>query len=248
MKSSTSYNNKLRDQNVLDIDGLKSAFSAIYRDDAWSNGSGPGSIPQINRPYIVFLEAFVRNNNVRRIIDIGCGDFQLMKSVDVGAIEYIGYDLVPQVIEANRHQHKRKSLSFCEMPSSPEELPEGDLAIVKDVLIHLDNRTCHSLLNALLNKNRFVITVNNRTNDANAYNKEIVSGEFRPVDVSLPPLNFPSATVLRYSRDCMLDPRYPWFVARLLHKYVWPGQKHVQLLLGRASAAALQHVDEVAAV
>jgi len=215
-------------------DPLATAFAAIYRADAWTNGSGPGSLPSVNRPYIAFLEAFIRNNGVRRIIDVGCGDFQLMAAVDLSGVDYIGYDVVDEVVDANRRRHGCENRSFREMPSSLEELTTGDLAIVKDVLIHLDNETSYGLLESLLRKNRFVLAVNNWSADANAYNRDIAPGAFRPVDVSLPPFSFLAATVLRYSKDCVPDPRYPRIAARLLRKHVWPGEKHVQLLLGQA--------------
>lgn len=210
---------------------MRSAFEDIYKNDRWTHSSGPGSMLQFNLPYMRFLESFVAANAIRSISDIGCGDFQFMKDVDLGEAVYDGYDLVASVIDATQVLHGSDRVHFHIMPDDPTELDGGDLAILKDVLIHLDNGHAQQLLDALVAKFRFILTVNNIAKDPAVYNRDIEPGRFRPVDVSLPPFNYPCATVLRYSQDRAYDPRYFRVVAKLRRKYIWPGRKHVQLII-----------------
>jgi len=117
------------------------------------------------------------------------------------------------------------------MPDEPMNILSGDLAIVKDVLIHLNNASALSVMVALSKKFRFILVVNNAADEQPRYNVEIESGKFRPVDVSLPPFSIQCATVLRYSSTWCYDPAYPLFIAKALQKRVWPGRKHVQLII-----------------
>jgi hypothetical protein len=213
---------------------MRSAFETIYEHDLWTHSSGPGSILQFNLPYMKFLESFITANSIRSISDIGCGDFQFMNQVDFAGAVYDGYDLVSSVITAAQALHGSGNVRFHIMPDDPNELDGGDLAIVKDVLIHLDNAHAQQLIDALIVKFQFVLVVNNVAKDPSSYNMEIEPGKFRPVDVSLPPFNYPCATVLRYSQDRAYDPHYYWVVAKLRRKYVWPGRKHVQLIISES--------------
>ena len=230
----------------MSLSDLSSKFTDIYKTDAWTNGSGPGSIWQLNKPYIRLLENFIRDNNIRSICDVGCGDFQLMKNVDLQHATYMGLDVVPSVIANNRRRYGKDKITFLDMPKNPRDLPGGDLGIVKDVLIHLDNETTIEILRAMMERFRFILTVNNVADAGEPYNAQIESGQFRPVNVSLPPINLPSATILQYMRKRETDPTFPWLVARTLRRYVWPGRKHVQLILGAAQRTATPGHDEAA--
>jgi len=114
-------------------------FSNIYASDAWTMGSGPGSLHAVNRPFIDFLTNFIHNNDVHSIVDFGCGDWQYMKSVDLSGVRYLGLDVVDDVLSMVRKRHGRSNISFARTPENLADIPEGDLIIFKDVLIHLGN-------------------------------------------------------------------------------------------------------------
>src|SRR5437016_14293712 len=101
-------------------------FSNIYASDAWTMGSGPGSLRAVNRPFIDFLTNFIHNNNVRSIVDFGCGDWQYMKSVDLSSVSYLGLDVVDDVLVKSRKQYSRTNVAFARAPENLEDIPEGD--------------------------------------------------------------------------------------------------------------------------
>src|SRR5271165_5564077 len=72
-------------------------FQAIYREGAWGRGSGPGSKPSNTIEYRAFIEA----NGIQAVTDLGCGDWQFSYLIDWSGIEYLGLDLVPEVIAEN---------------------------------------------------------------------------------------------------------------------------------------------------
>src|SRR6478735_6812488 len=69
-------------------------FEHIYRNDLWHGGSGPGSLPSVNRPYVRFLHGFLRANQIQTVVDLGCGDWQFSRRIDWGGARYLGLDVV----------------------------------------------------------------------------------------------------------------------------------------------------------
>jgi hypothetical protein len=208
------------------------AFGSIYASDAWSLGSGPGSLPSVNAPFTEFLESFIRYNGVGRLVDFGCGDWQYMSQVDLACSDYLGLDVVDSVLAENARRYKRAQVRFAHTPSDLAELPDGDLILFKDVLVHLPNNYVTAALFQAQRKFRFILAVNGFSADPAAYNSDIQFGGFRPVDLSRAPFLIRCATVLRYGTLRVPDPRLPWLTAVLRRRFVWPGLKHVQLAFG----------------
>jgi SAM-dependent methyltransferase len=211
---------------------LVEPFQGIYASDSWALGSGPGSLSTINTPLIELLERFIRDNSVRRIVDFGCGDWQWMSQVDLAGTEYFGFDVVAGVLAKNAAAHKSQNVQFALTPDNLSDLPEGELIVFKDVLIHLPNAYVSELLAYARQKYRFILAINNETDNPSEYNSEIEFGGFRPVDLARPPFSMRCATVLRYGKLRVVDPRVPWIIAKLFRRFVWPGMKCVQLALG----------------
>lgn len=207
-------------------------FSDIYRNDKWTNGSGPGSIASLNSVFLEYLRKFIDDNQINSIADIGCGDFQLLRNFPLGTCNYIGFDVVPSIIEKNRRTWANNSTAFSNMPTNLDDLPNKDLYIIKDVLIHLPNSLSKEILEAILKRCKFAIIVNNNSSDTDNFNSDISPGQFRPVDVSLDPFNFKVMDTILYGQACYYDPKWPKFLAILLRKRVWPGEKHIQILVG----------------
>ena len=75
-----------------------SIFDKIYKYNLWVFGSGSGSIPINNKPYINFLNNFLINYNIKSIIDIGCGDWQISKNINWNNTKYLGIDIVKMLL------------------------------------------------------------------------------------------------------------------------------------------------------
>jgi hypothetical protein len=69
---------------------MKERFEEIYRKNEWGYGSGHGSLPKHNKGYIEFLEKFIKDKNVRSVVDMGCGDWQFSRLVDWNGAQYQG--------------------------------------------------------------------------------------------------------------------------------------------------------------
>ena len=76
-------------------------FTSIYENCVWGNNndlnykgsSGDGSSLKYNADcYIPFLKKFIKNNKIKKIIDLGCGDFICGTNIydDIDNIQYFG--------------------------------------------------------------------------------------------------------------------------------------------------------------
>lgn len=217
------------------MESAQNIFDRIYEQDSWTLGSGPGSLAIANRELTRLFESFIRENDVKSIVDFGCGDWQYMSSVDLHGSDYIGYDVVDAVLLQNKQKYSRSNIRFEHSPSDPEDLPPADLLLIKDVLIHLPNAFISQLMACAMRKYKFILAINNRTGNASEYNVDIQPGEFRPIDLARPPFSIPCATILHFGRLRILDPRWPAPIAFAFRRYVWPGVKHAQLVIGAPS-------------
>jgi len=115
---------------------------------AWKEhySKGPGDLESVNG-YGSFLEntreirealpAIFREHRVFTFTDVPCGDWNWMSHVDLSGIDYLGCDVVPEMIEANRRK-------FPEVPFKVlnliKDLPrQSDLILCRDFLFHLPN-------------------------------------------------------------------------------------------------------------
>jgi hypothetical protein len=214
-------------------ENISSIFHKIYQNDLWTNGSGPGSFAKLNFELFEFIDKIRKKEDLTSLTDLGCGDFQLFKkfSFDEG-FSYRGYDIVNSIIDENKRHFSNDFTEFFNMPTDLAHLPESELILIKDVLIHLDNENSMQIIDHSLRKSKFVLFVNNMTNGEVDYNADISIGKFRPVDVSLPPFCLDVIERVEYSSQWAYDPNFPLWLAKIMGKKVWPGEKHIQLVRG----------------
>jgi SAM-dependent methyltransferase len=165
-----------------------SIFENIYRETRWGAGlgSGHGSLPKGTERYRAFLEDFIRANRVARVVDYGCGDWQFSRLIDWHGVEYVGLDVVPALIEANRSAFARPGVSFELNPGHPEELPEGDLLIAKDVLQHLPTADIHAFLADVMPRYRLALLTNDTGEQVNG---DVAPGGWRALDLTAEPFS-----------------------------------------------------------
>jgi SAM-dependent methyltransferase len=179
---------------------LSEIFTTIYGNNTWGGGSGPGSFTENVQPYIEFLQAFIDDRDICTIVDCGCGDWQFARLLDLSKVNYIGYDIVPSVIEANRSAFKQPNVEFRCADFSSADLPPADLVICKDALQHLPNTAVLQLL-AQLPKFKYALLTNDLGPNHNRDNT-IQSGRWHdaPIDLTQPPFAVAGRQVLQLTR------------------------------------------------
>lgn len=174
---------------------MQAIFTEIYNKKAWGShidgrgSSGPGSRVDIVEPYIQFLQNFLQLNDIKSVVDIGCGDWQFAKHIKWDGIDYTGIDIVESVVSYNQDNYSSENVHFMQADFTQGVEKKADVYIIKDVLQHVDNKSLEKFLSdAVVNKKaRFIILVNCFA-DAEDHQDNIQIGQTRPLDARLFPL------------------------------------------------------------
>ena len=123
----------------------REVFSAIYERGDWGRdgdfNSGSGShYPSLVTPYMAAVQGLLKSTpQIRRVVDLGCGDFNVGQDIAPLVREYIACDVVPELIARNQQKFSLPNVTFSVLDIVEESLPWGDLAILRQVLQHLTN-------------------------------------------------------------------------------------------------------------
>ena len=166
----------------------KKIFNMIYERNIWGNGSGSGSAPDNTNSYRNFLSNFIKTNDIKSVVDLGCGDWQFSKLIDWTGLNYIGIDVSDAVLN-NTKLYSGDGISFFEMDALTGELPAADLLIMKDVIQHWSNVDILSFIPRLQRYKRALITNGFHPAGLPRTNADIATGGWRPVDMKSPPFN-----------------------------------------------------------
>lgn len=185
----TNISDTLKKQ-MKEVDDSVDIFTEIYETKRWSSGSGFGSLPCNTVEYRAFLERFMVDNEIKTILDIGCGDWQSSALIDWVARHYTGIDCVQSIIDTNIEKYSADNIRFifCDIFTDLDRLePMHDLIILKDVLMHWPNERILSMLPQLAKRSRFILVAND--NNQRIDDPDIKIGKYRPLSHKLSPLN-----------------------------------------------------------
>lgn len=137
-------------------------FSEIYASGLWGSAesfdSGPGSAGEAASRYAGYVRDLVRQTGGRTAVDVGCGDFRVAAQF-VGELDsYHGLDVVPELVARNRAVHGRRGVTFSVMDAVSDELPPGDICLIRQVLQHLSNRQIAEILRRCQHYRLVVVT------------------------------------------------------------------------------------------
>jgi hypothetical protein len=170
----------------------RSVFETIYEKRAWGGRSvsGAGSDLETTSSVRCALPALVRDLKIRSMLDAPCGDFYWMSHVSLGLDRYMGVDIVPQLIDQNVREHGSDKVQFMTADLTRGELPKTDLILCRDCLPHLSYR---DIFRCLSNFRKTGATYLLTTTYPGLVRRHwnTVSGMYRPLDLQLPPFNFP---------------------------------------------------------
>jgi SAM-dependent methyltransferase len=186
---------------MTETDERIEAFRRRYEDgdSDWGGHSGGGSSPYWNIEYRAFLERFMVLNDIRSVVDIGCGDWQFSRFINFAGVTYRGYDVVPSVVEANQRRYGSSEVSFQIIPADLSQVPAAELLIMKDVLQHLPDREIHRHRRELFDRFPRCLLSNSYRKLHTGSNFDIPYGEFRCLDLNAEPYRFGGQYVLEFS-------------------------------------------------
>lgn len=165
-------------------------FERIARSNEWgdpSTISGPGSNLEQTEAVREELPKLWTELGIRRLADAPCGDFYWMSSIVENLDYYFGGDIVPDVVTRARE----RAPDWCEFrvfDLLTDEFPPVDAILIRDGLGVFSNRDAEAVLrNVARSSARYLLT----TTHPDKPSQDVITGGWRPLNLSAPPLSLP---------------------------------------------------------
>jgi len=137
-------------RNKIDLHSNREIFTNVYKNKLWGMPSpeiespffsGPGSSdPQIVDPYVDAVRSFFFSfPTKKKAVDLGCGDFRVGSRIFDAFDSYIACDVVPELVHFNQRYWRQLPVEFRVVDLVKDEIPTGDVLILRQVLQHLSN-------------------------------------------------------------------------------------------------------------
>jgi len=177
----------------------KKVFEHIFDSRYWGDKesvSGLGSSMSQTEHVRRELPLLMKRHNLHTLFDAPCGDLHWMRHIlETNDIAYIGGDIVPGVVEAAKANCPSKNASFRVFDIMTDDFPKADIWLCRDVLFHLSNKNIFETLRNFGRSEIPYILVTTHT-APEVINRNIVTGDFRRIDLFKPPFNFPASVVV----------------------------------------------------
>jgi hypothetical protein len=167
-------------------------FTSIYHRNEWGNAesrSGPGSTRARGMSFADDTIAVLRKIGARILVDAPCGDFNWMQPIADSVDQYIGVDVVRELVSRNEQLYSSPSRKFVHADITTDPIPYGDVLFCRDCLVHFaDDDLWRALANFRASGARYLITT---TFADRRSNSPISTGGWRPLNLEAPPFSFP---------------------------------------------------------
>ncbi|RPI18808.1 MAG: class I SAM-dependent methyltransferase [Ignavibacteriae bacterium] len=197
-------------------------FKDVYKNNSFKGTvsvSGPGS--DLNQTKIIRGEIpkILNEIKAKSLLDIPCGDFLWMNLIYFKNIQYIGGDIVKDLIKRNINLYGNANRKFISIDLVNDALPNSDILLCRDCLVHLSFKDIFKVINNLKNSKITYFLTTSFTDRKN--NIDIKTGlwrslnfQWRPLNLLLPPFNFPKPIKIineqctenggKYSDKCLI--------------------------------------------
>ena len=188
---------------------VSDCFSEIYHTKRWGEAdgeafcSGGGSEAQFAVPYVKLVQSLIAEHKIRTLVDLGCGDFRVGRMLfPQRDLQYVGVDVVPDLIAHNRSRFGGPQVEFRCANMIDDELPDGELCLIREVLQHLTNAEILRVLAKCAKYRVVLVTEELFTKRGSRPNLDILHGpdnrasDNSGVFLDLPPFSFKTTPIL----------------------------------------------------
>lgn len=172
-------------------------FNHIYQNLVWGHGSGQGSEPTAAVPWTYYVNKTIEDNNVKTVLDVGCGDFRLGDTYNLSGVDYTGLE-VSSLMFNQIIKHEVSNITFINDDAETWEFPQVDLILCKDVFEHLSNDSINIIMDKIMASCKIALICN----DYDAENVEdIDNGDHRRMNLNADPFNYDLEELEFYGPD-----------------------------------------------
>lgn len=183
------------------MSNTEDVFTSIYKTNAFYDSgcgidnesiSGAGSSLQSTEIISKELPRLINNLHIGSLLDLCCGDCGWITKLDLN-VQYVGVDIVQELIKINRMKYKYRQFMYMDLLSS--DLPRWyleqkmDLILCRDCLVHFSyGEATLAIQNICRSNSKYLLTTTfcKHNND-----QDIAIGSWHTVNLELPPFNLP---------------------------------------------------------
>jgi hypothetical protein len=172
---------------------LSQRFERIFRTNLWGapdSRSGLGSELDATAGLRASLPAFLANHQAASLLDVPCGDFGWLSTLEL-SLPYIGGDIVPAIVDANvrRFGGPGTNRRFVTLDLTRDPLPHADVVLCRDCLVHLSfANITRALANVRRSGARYLLTTTFMDHQDNV---DIEDGDWRILNLQRAPFHLP---------------------------------------------------------
>jgi hypothetical protein len=171
-------------------------FTEHYRRNGWGSPesvSGEGSTLEQTAAIRAALPRLVEDLRIKTMLDIPCGDFNWMRLLDL-PLQYTGADIVAEIVRENQRRFASDTRQFKVLDVVADRLPSADLIFCRDCFFHFSyEHIFKAISNIKRSGAKYLLTT---TNTRLAKNRNIVTGEWRRLNLQVLPFSLPLPMVL----------------------------------------------------
>lgn len=190
---------------------IETTMTEIYTRNLWgcpTTRSGPTATPERSMELAQNLPELFRSLGIQSMIDVGCGDFGWMSTVDLTGIEYLGVDIVTDLVDSLQQNYTKSNIKFQKMNVLEEPPESADLWFCRDFLNLLDfQQTAAFFSKYLESKSLYLALTTVESNQQNS--QDGYPGIQRMLDLFQEPFSAPEPKKVLYDGE-------QWFRKRML--------------------------------
>jgi hypothetical protein len=173
----------------------ENVFTSIWRNNYCGSReslSGPGSTLEQTANLRQEMPVMFAEMGIKSVFDVPCGDMHWMQSVLKDAkFTYLGGDIVGELVSVNKNKFANCKVDFIKFDMTADVFPAADVWLCRAIFYHLSNRDIYLALEQFVDSNIKYILTTNCVTDEQHVNCDIATGDWRSLNLNLPPFNFP---------------------------------------------------------
>lgn len=176
---------------------VEKRFEYLYKNRSWggvTSVSGSGSDPDQTEILVQELPHLLTRFGISSLLDIPCGDFNWMKRIHLEAYRYTGADIVAEIIAHNTQRYAQPHLTFRHMNLLTDDLPQSDLVLVRDCLVHFSFEDVFRALRTICRSGSTYLLATTFT--LRPENEDVMTGGWRTLNLQRSPFYFPEPLYL----------------------------------------------------
>ena len=171
---------------------LAERFSRIYTTNLWTAQSRSGLGSELDATEVVRarLPALLEQLRATSLLDLPCGDFGWLSTVPL-PLAYTGADIVEEIVAGNERRYGGPDTRrrFVRLDVTADPLPRADVVLCRDCLVHLSfAHVGKAVANLRASGSTWLLTTTFLEHDVNV---DIESGDWRMLNFTRPPFNWP---------------------------------------------------------